>query len=97
VGLLCNRTGKYGSSTRNFIQGLGEPWKKEKINNAANHYPNQLLPATAHLATQPAGYLGVKNHPMYLIPIRLWGCPILHDELGLVKDWLTSLENFADS
>jgi hypothetical protein len=22
--------------------------------------------------------------------------PILHDELGLVKDWLTRLENFAD-
>jgi hypothetical protein len=33
---------------------------------------------------------------MYPIPIHLWGCPILHDELGLVKDWLTRLENFAD-
>jgi hypothetical protein len=30
------------------------------------------------------------------IPIHLWGCPILYDELGLVKDWLTRLENFAD-
>jgi hypothetical protein len=33
---------------------------------------------------------------MYPIPIHLWGCPIIHDELGLVKDWLTRLENFAD-
>jgi hypothetical protein len=33
---------------------------------------------------------------MYSIPIHLWGCPILHDELGLVKDWLTRLENFTD-
>jgi hypothetical protein len=33
---------------------------------------------------------------MYPTPIQLWGCPILHDELGLVKDWLTRLEKFAD-
>jgi hypothetical protein len=27
--------------------------------------------------------------------IHLWGSPILHDEQGLVKDWLTRLEKFA--
>jgi hypothetical protein len=73
-------------STKDFIQGLGEPWTIEKIKTAADHYQNRLLPAAAHRATQPAGYLGVKTHPMYPIPIHLWGCPILHDELGLVKD-----------
>jgi hypothetical protein len=67
------------------------------MDNTENQdYQNQLLSAVAHLATQPAGYLGVKNHPMYPIPIHLWGCPILHDELGLVKDGLTRLENFVD-
>jgi hypothetical protein len=57
---------------------------------------NQLLPAPAHLATKPAGYLGVKNHPMYPILIHFWGRPILHNELVMVKDWLTRLEKFAD-
>jgi hypothetical protein len=83
-------------STKDFIRGLGEPWTIKELENAASHYRNRLLPAAAHLATQPAGYLGVKNHPMCPIPIHLWGCSILNDELGLVKDWLTKLENFAD-
>jgi hypothetical protein len=65
------------------------PWKIKKIKNAADHYRNQLLQAAAHLALKPAGYLGVKSHPMYSTPIHLWGSPILYDELGLVKDWLT--------
>jgi hypothetical protein len=93
AGQHCNHCQR---STKDFIQGLGRPCTIEKIKNAADHYQNRLLPATAHRATQPAGYLGVKTHPMYPIPIHLWGCPILHDELGLVEDWLTRLENFAD-
>jgi hypothetical protein len=94
AGQHCNHCHQ---STKDFIQGLGEPWTIEKIKTAADHYQNRLLPAAAHRATQPAGYLGVKTHPMYPIPIHLWGCLILHDELGLaVKDWLTRLENFAE-
>ncbi len=93
AGQHCNHCQR---STKDFIRGLGEPWTIEKIKTSADHYQNWLLPASAHLATKPAGYLGVKNHPIYPIPIHLWGCPILHDELGLVKDWLTRLENFAD-
>jgi hypothetical protein len=56
----------------------------------------ELLPAPAHLATKRAGCLGVKNHQMYPILIHLWGRPILHGELVMVKDWLTRLEKFAD-
>ena len=93
AGQHCNHCQR---STQDFVQGLGEPWTIEKIKTSAGHYQNRLLPAAAHLATKPAGYLGVKNHPMYPIPIHLWGWPILHNELGLVKDWLTRLENFAD-
>jgi hypothetical protein len=93
AGQHCNHCQR---STKDFIRGLGEPWTIKKLENAADHYQNRFISAAAHLATQPAGYLGVKNHPMYLIPIHLWGCPILHDELGLVKDWLTRLKNFAD-
>jgi hypothetical protein len=93
AGQHCNHCQR---SQKDFAQGLGKPWTIQKIKNAADHYQNQLLPAVAHLATKPAGYLGVKNHLMYSIPIHLWGSPILHDELGLVKDWLTRLEKFAD-
>jgi hypothetical protein len=75
---------------------MGKPWTIEKIKNEVDHCPNQLLPAAVHLATKPAVYLGVKNHLMYLILIHLWGSPILHDGLGLVKDWLTRLTKFAD-
>jgi hypothetical protein len=106
VGLVCNREGNKENmagqhcnhckqSQRDFIQGLGEAWIIQKIKNAADHYRNQVVPAAAHLTTKPEGYLGIKNHPMYSILIHLWGSQILHDELGLVKDWLTSLEKFA--
>jgi hypothetical protein len=90
AGQHCNHCKQ---SQKDFVKGLGEPWAIEKIKNAADHYRNQLLPAAAHLSSKPVGYLGVKSHPMFSIPIHLWGSPILHDELGLVKDWLTRLEN----
>jgi hypothetical protein len=34
---------------------------------------------------------------MFCIPVHLWVSPILHDELGLVKDWLTRGEQFCDT
>jgi len=34
---------------------------------------------------------------MFCIPVHLWASPILHDELGLVKDWLTRVEKFCDT
>jgi hypothetical protein len=93
AGQHCNHCQR---SQKDFAQGLGKPWTIQKIKNGVDRYQNQLLPAAAHLATKPAGYLGVKNHPMHPIPIHLWGSPILHDKLGLVKDWLTKLEQIAD-
>jgi len=81
---------------KDFVRGLGKPWTIEKIKVAANYFNNILVPVAAHLKTKPSGYLGVKHHPMYPIPIHLWGSPILHDELGLVKDWLTRMEKFSD-
>jgi hypothetical protein len=93
AGQHCNHCQRL---QKDFVQGLGEPWIIDKIKVAANHYQNILLPAAAHLKTKPPGHKGVKNHPMYPIPIHLWGSPILHDELGLVKDWLTRLATFSD-
>jgi hypothetical protein len=93
AGQHCNHCQR---SQKDFIQGLGEPWTIETIKVAADYYQNILLPAAARLKTKPSGHLGVKYHPMYPIPIHLWGSPILHDELGLVKDWLTRLETFSD-
>jgi hypothetical protein len=80
AGQHCNHCQR---SAKDFIQGLGEPWTIEKIKTAAGHYQNRLLPAAAYQATQLAGCLGAKTHPMNSAPIHLWGCPILHDELGL--------------
>jgi hypothetical protein len=34
---------------------------------------------------------------MFCIPVHLWVSPILHGELGLVKDWLTRVEKFCDA
>jgi hypothetical protein len=93
AGQHCNHCQR---SQNDFIEGLGEPWTIQKMKNAADHYRDEVLPAAAHLASKPAGYMGVKSHPMYSIPIHLWGSPFIHDELGLVKDWLTRLEKFAD-
>jgi hypothetical protein len=93
AGQHCNYCQR---SKKDFIKGLGEPWTIQKIKNAADHYRDEVLPGAAHLASKPAGYMGVKNHPKYSIPIHLWGSPILHDELSLVKDWFTRLEKFAD-
>jgi hypothetical protein len=67
------------------------------LKRAADKVKDEILPRDAHLATRPAGYLGVKHPPMFPIPDHLWGSPILHDELGLVKDWLTRAKRFSDS
>jgi hypothetical protein len=69
----------------------------KKNKNAADRYWNQLLP----ISRCPSGYQTgrvswSKKRRMCPIPIHLWGSPILHDELGLVKDWLTRLDKFAD-
>jgi hypothetical protein len=34
---------------------------------------------------------------MFCVPVHLWDSPILHNELGLVKDWLTRVETFCDT
>jgi hypothetical protein len=83
---------------KGFIQRLSKPWNIDKIKNVVDHYSSWLLPAPAHLATKLAGYLGIKPHPRtwYPIPIHLWGNPMLHDKMGLVKDWLTRVEKLAD-
>jgi hypothetical protein len=55
------------------------------------------IPGDATRKNKPTGYNGVKHPSMFCIPVHLWASPILHDELGLVKDWLTRVEKFCDT
>jgi hypothetical protein len=44
-----------------------------------------------------SGCNGVRHPSLFCIPVHLWVSPILHDELGLVKDWLTPMEKLCDT
>jgi hypothetical protein len=94
AGQHCNHCKR---SQKDFGKGLGVPWSIKTLIKAADKFRDEILPRAAHLAAKPAGYMGVKHPPMFPIPVHLWGSPILHDELGLVKDWLTRVERFSDS
>jgi hypothetical protein len=60
-------------------------------------FRDEILPAATGRKNKPTGYNGVKHPSMFSIPVHLWVSPILHDELGLVKDWLTRVEKFCDT
>jgi hypothetical protein len=93
AGAHCNHCNR---STGNFHLGRGDPWTLESIAAMARHFRDVILPRAARRKNAPAGHQGVKHPSMFGIPVHLWVSPILHDELGLVKDWLTRLEKFCD-
>jgi hypothetical protein len=62
----------------------------------AQTFQEVILPAAAGRKQKPTGHNGVKHPSMFCIPAHLWVSPILHNELGLVKDWLTRVERFCD-
>lgn len=77
VGLMCAWQGSIWLASTATIPS---DHKRASFRDWASHgqfirsriNQDQLLPAATHLATKPAGYLGVRNHPMYPIPIHLW-------------------------
>jgi hypothetical protein len=58
---------------------------------------DEILPAAAGRKNKPTGYNGVNHPSLFCITIHVWVSLILHDELGLVKDWLTLVEKFCDT
>jgi hypothetical protein len=85
AGAHCNHCNR---SKVDFHLGRGAPWTLESIaTTTAKHFQDVILQGSAHL----------KNaHPCFVIPVHLWISPILHDELGLLKDCLTRVEKFCD-
>jgi hypothetical protein len=68
AGQHCNHCRR---SQKDFAEGLGEPWTLETLKVAAAKFRDEILPRSAHLSTQPAGYLGVKHPPLFPIPVHL--------------------------
>jgi hypothetical protein len=73
--------------------GQGEPWSLKSIAERARTFQEEILPNASLRKNPPAGLHGVKFPSMFSIPVHLWVSPILHGERGLVKDWLTRMEN----
>ena len=93
AGAHCNHCNR---STVDFHLGRGDLWTLESIAETAKHFKDVILPGIAHRRKAPVGHNGVKRPSMFCIPVHLWVSPILHNELGLVKDWLTRVEKFCD-
>jgi hypothetical protein len=87
----CNRT------TKDFHLGRGELWTLATLAAMARRFRDEILPGAANRKNKPTGHNGVKHPSMFCIPVHLWVSPILHGELGLVKDWLTRIEKFCDT
>ncbi len=94
AGAHCNHCQR---SKKDFHLGRGEPWTLASIAAMSQTFRDEILPAAVGRKSKPTGYKGVKHPSMFCIPVHLWVSPILHDELGLVKDWLTRVEKFCDS
>ena len=93
AGAHCNQCRR---SKNDFHLGRGEPWSLESIAKTARTFQEEILPNASLRKSPPAGLHGVKFPSMFSIPVHLWVSPILHGELGLVKDWLTRVEKFCD-
>jgi hypothetical protein len=94
AGAHCNHCRR---SKVDFHLGRGVLWTLNSIEATARIFQDEILPSAENRKTQPAGLHGVKHPSMFSIPVHLWVSPILHDELGLVKDWLTRVEKFCDT
>jgi len=94
AGAHCNHCNR---SKRDFHIGRGELWTLASLAAMARTFRDEILPAAINLKNKPTGYNGVKYPSMFCIPVHLWVSPILHGELGLVKDWLTRVEKFCDT
>jgi hypothetical protein len=94
AGAHCNHCSR---SKKDFHLGRGEPWTLTSLSQTARTFREEIIPAAAGRKNAPTGYKGVKHPSMFCIPVHLWASPILHDELGLVKDWLTRVEKFCDT
>jgi hypothetical protein len=94
AGAHCNHCNR---SKKDFNLGRGELWTLASLAAMARTFREEILPAAVNLKNKPSGYNGVKYPSMFCIPVHLWVSPILHGELGLVKDWLTRVEKFCDT
>jgi hypothetical protein len=94
AGAHCNHCRR---SKVDFHLGRGELWQLESIASTAKTFQEVVLPNAVNRKNAPAGLHGVKFPSMFSIPVHLWVSPILHGELGLVKDWLTRVEKFCDT
>jgi hypothetical protein len=94
AGAHCNHCRR---SKKDFHLGRGELWTLKSLAATASIFREDMLPAAANRKNKPTGFNGVKHPSMFCIPVHLWASPILHDELGLVKDWLTRVEKFCDT
>jgi hypothetical protein len=92
AGAHCNHCQRF---KQDFHLGRGELWTLASLAAMVQTFRDEILPAAAGRKNKPTGYKG--DPPMFCIPVHLWVSRILHDELGLVKDWLTHVEKFRDT
>jgi hypothetical protein len=94
TGTHCNHC---RCSKKDFHLGRGKLWTLTSLAATAFTFREEIIPGAATRKNKPTGYNGVKHPSMFCIPVHLWASPILQDELGLVKDWLTRVEKFCDT
>jgi hypothetical protein len=94
TGAHCNHCWR---SKKDFHLGRGELWTLALLAAMARTFRDEILPAATGRKNKPTGNNGVKHPSMFFIPVHLWASPILHDKLGIVKDWLTRIKKFCDS
>ena len=96
TGAHCNHCRR---SKKDFHLGRTESWTLASIAARSQTFQVKILRAVAGCQkNKPTGYDGVVKYPsMFCIPVHLWASSILHDELGLMKDWLTHVKKFCDT
>jgi hypothetical protein len=104
VGLLRYRKGEYGRPALQPLPAInkrlhsrtGRALDDQKTRECGQPSPKPALTSSCSSCYPTSRVPWSKKAPDVSNSNPLVGMPILHDELGLVKDWLTRLENFAD-
>jgi hypothetical protein len=82
-------------SKKDFHLRRAEPWTLASIAAVSRPSKKQSYRLVQVKRTSPQAAMVLNT--LLCFVYQFWISPILHDELGLVKDWLTGMEKFCDT
>jgi hypothetical protein len=98
MGGMCSLKREYDRCPLQRLQALQKRHSPDVIGgNIISTFCNEIIPGAAGRKNKPNGKNGVNHPSMFCIPAHVWASPILHNELGLMKDWFTQVKKLCNT